>query len=71
MDRKREEIDYNNIQDFIEQPPQQLSDLQKQCATNFEEENDFENNYSCARVNSSVYKNINANSHLKSKSILI
>lgn len=53
VDRKREEINVNNVQDFIEIPATDV-------ATPEEE-------FSCARVNSSVYRIKNASSHLKGK----
>lgn len=47
VDRKREEININNIQDFIEPA------------------NVVEEEFSCARVNSSIFRNKNSNTHLR------
>lgn len=52
VDRKREEIDCNNIRDFIDNE-----------TTNAEDE---EEEFSCARVNSTVYRK-GIGSHLKGK----
>lgn len=48
VDRKREEIDMNNVRDFI--VPTDSEDLLE---------------YSCARVNSSVFRKKDSNTHLE------
>lgn len=55
VERKREEINVNNVQDFIEMPP--ANSVGVTSAT--------EEEVSCARVYSSVFRNKDASSHLK------